>query len=1089
MTQMNKKHNQEWWIILAAAFAACVALAACYKNADCTPVHFYDRAISVALLRGVDASLRVYYYHLLLAVFPAVFAGTYFLCRQYDNWLQRWLPARALKLEKDLLTMVVPLMLAALVIFTLSQEKGYYAVLSILGLVCVVTIMLMTAKALMKKYTPGHCGHLPAYAPATALLCMGWALIFIFWVIGNGKFDFHYHQLGYVLAFWTAGVIAYGWVWKAPLRKKRHVAKVLVLAGLPLVFYPATIPLANELQFSLSKVWMVQPRMIALAVLGTCLLISVMLAIFAGPRDRLPSSRNLVAYGYFPALILAVYLFQNHWQYLYFSNFDLLHTAERLVPTQQLFQFGRWPFVDLWPAHGLDDVFNAFLYSAANGYRGLESLAWPWLSGSLQIAAVYFTLALFISPALGLLLTVLFPVNAIFTTGYLAHSMLLFPMLLLYWTLQKPARGRWFWFWLGLLGISLWRPAFGGAALPAALFILMPYILFGPGRLQWRQILGWAAAVFLAAGGFYTALLLLKGRPVAETFALIQQYMRADGAISGYAEIIRQLDAMALFQYFLLPLVGVAYLLHYLFQWFRPAPVQTKTYAACFLAAISLGMLSRGFTRHGLIELYLPYFFAFLALYSVFHLFPRQRAKAAVVFIAGFMVFLLLVPNYSNLVKTGPWFEFIPWKQKENRVVVLDNSQYQDLANFIDSHLQPQETFIELILAPFLYAFTERELPDTFFLPTLFYASETTQQHHIRRWQKLYAQHKIPIVVFKDAVGIGSDIDDIPNEMRCFHIAEFIYQHYRPLGWVGAYQIWRALDVERDFSQPGTLTHPLAFVPGRMIKTRQCQVAESSRQRLVIKAAGKKAGISGFLDLSGLRRLRQNEYVLVLQCRSSQPGPVQVCFSLGKQPFREEGSIRQDLKAAGPIMTMEFPLPLPVGAGEMALTDIRLEVPDGAVFEITAIGLMERLRYALKPWQAKDLMQDFNLGQLAYVWGTYDEKKAASSTPVQAELLPAPAWLAPGQHLACALAPEVDKSTGNYLHFRIRSQNPAVLTLQYGSSAPALVHFNVQPGKDIKDYLVRISSQWRWMSGAVEQIAVTASAPVRLEQIYLRKGD
>jgi hypothetical protein len=71
----------------------------------------------------------------------------------------------------------------------------------------------------------------------------------------------------------------------------------------------------------------------------------------------------------------------------------------------------------------------------------------------------------------------------------------------------------------------------------------------------------------------------------------------------------------------------------------------------------------------------------------------------------------------------------------------------------------------------------------------------------------------------------------------------------------------------------------------------------------------------------------------------------------------------------------------------------------------------------------------------------------------------------------------------------MKSDQGVLVTVSYGDGMPSAISFVVWPSHDIKDYLVRISSQWKWASEPINSITVSSAAPVEVQAVYVRKGD
>ena len=160
--------------------------------------------------------------------------------------------------------------------------------------------------------------------------------------------------------------------------QQSQINKAFVSAGIPIILIPASIPLYKEIQFILvKKLAFIPPRNISAVIILILLLSS--LTFFAKSLRSIKSvslSSRPISRIYYPIIIATDVIFICHRHFLSFPRFDMFHTGEAAVPTQQLFQYGSLPFVDFFPPHGLFDFFPQILYRFLNGDRALEMLLW-----------------------------------------------------------------------------------------------------------------------------------------------------------------------------------------------------------------------------------------------------------------------------------------------------------------------------------------------------------------------------------------------------------------------------------------------------------------------------------------------------------------------------------------------------------------------------------------------------------------------------------------------------------------------------------------------------------------------------------------
>ena len=105
----------------------------------------------------------------------------------------------------------------------------------------------------------------------------------------------------------------------------------------------------------------------------------------------------------------------------------------------------------------------------------------------------------------------------------------------------------------------------------------------------------------------------------------------------------------------------------------------------------------------------------------------------------------------------------------------------------MDENLSEEQTFLDFSNNPMLYYYCQRSVP-SYFCQSL--------QNTVTDFQQLSQLNKIdtslvPIVIYQNIPrGWGDQTDDVPNNMRQYLIAEFIYQHYEPYTVINHKAIW-----------------------------------------------------------------------------------------------------------------------------------------------------------------------------------------------------------------------------------------------------------------------------------------------------------
>lgn len=580
------------------------------------------------------------------------------------------------------------------------------------------------------------------------------------------------------------------------LLSNRGNALLLVLVALPLLGV-----VIRELAYS------------AQLAAGTGVLQFILLTALAALCYRLTLVGSLTVKGFtqrwlFPLLVVSsVVLLEYQLARPMYGDFDYFHTGESVLPVQQLLQFGKLPFLDYQPAHGLFDMFPQLLYVTINpdSSSAVEMLNWGegymngWLPRGLAALILYLFLARFFAPlpALGLML---------FLPGYqLVHPYYSFLLLPALWLLRNRDRPEAMGFWLKLFLISLllglWRVDFGIAALLASL-VLFVFKFQEVGTVMIAPAAkGFGAVVSFALLG----LLILTASEARDAWQLLvqlYQYIAIQTAAVSYGAITHGWNLTATLQYLLLPLVGVVQLA---LLW-NTQRRDKYAYVLVLLSVISLVMATRSLHRHSLyVGAFNPYLFGFLllALFSCCRREHKQGPGRFQFLPLAVALLYVLFPARSDIYKKV----YYDYGIEKEYSALLSDSLSRDLAfgvgqgkrgqgpdrhlplvARIDSLLQPGQTFYDFSNSSLLYPLSERELP-LHMAEAVYQTSAPVQQYAIANLEQFRQQGRLPLVIFKQGT-FWDAVDGVDNEVRSPLMAEYVYQHYQPCWREGRYQLW-----------------------------------------------------------------------------------------------------------------------------------------------------------------------------------------------------------------------------------------------------------------------------------------------------------
>ncbi|REJ84113.1 MAG: hypothetical protein DWQ36_16935 [Acidobacteria bacterium] len=601
-------------------------------------------------------------------------------------------------------------------------------------------------------------------------------------------------------------------------------ARRLLWAMAPWLLAPAVVPLAGELQAAFPPLW---PRLAAavLALLLACACAAVLRVCtrLAGVATaRRLDARWILHWVHFPLIVGSCALLRFSSGQRDFGRLDYFHLGEKVLPAQQLFQFGRWPFFDLRPIHSFSDFLFHALYCLVHGGSAactrdaaLDMRSWDLaLQPTFAAVLCYLALARLLSPAFSLLAVCLLPVFAVIPVYY---APVLLPALCLDAVLRRPSTRRYLGLWCSLLLLLLWRVDFGVLAAICLGAVLCLHSWRGNHR---RRALVRSLAVFAAAVASLLALLaLLRGGDLGASLHRFAVSYSDRLASRTRPHLYPALDARVIAQYYLVPALPMVFVLRFaLARLHWSGLVARHHHVLAFLAAFSLGISVRSLERHTLVEAFNPYLavllLALVPLLCTEAGAGRERQKARLWFLAVLVLYCLARFPVSgdrppkNLGANSDGAETIlasfpqrgfRWRDPASAAprIAYDASPHRDLVSFFDRNLEPEETFVDLSNSPLLYALAGRLYPG-YVIGGVNLSSDPIQAQFLDELSRLREQGRLPWVVFDQGGNYWDRTDGVVNELRGYRIAEWVYRHYDPALRVRSYALW----IERGRQPP-----------------------------------------------------------------------------------------------------------------------------------------------------------------------------------------------------------------------------------------------------------------------------------------------
>jgi hypothetical protein len=178
-------------------------------------------------------------------------------------------------------------------------------------------------------------------------------------------------------------------------------------------------------------------------------------------------------------------------------------------------------------------------------------------------------------------------------------------------------------------------------------------------------------------------------------------------------------------------------------------------------------------------------------------------------------------------------------------------------------------------------------------------------------------------------------------------------------------------------------------------------------------------------------------------------------------------------------------IPINDRSGGKSLLDIRIDPPNGSVFEFRDLKIVTSNlpRGAVLD---SDISENYDFKLLPYVWANFDEK-VKKQMPATLLEFPPDLYLEDSIPMEIPINGDYIRDKGNYLYLVINSPEDNKLKIIYGASEKNQISMNILPGQN--KYLVRISVQYNWMNEPQKELLVLADKSLTVKEMAILEGD
>lgn len=748
--------------------------------------------ICEATANGVDVSSRVSWMYRLLIFTTLIFILT-------NSTLKYLFIKKRLHTVKqhDLFIMALAgIVLCAMKIFGTDSTH----LLSSLFFLFVLKLLLLS---LLKNKTPSIKKLLH---PGIFSLSMSFSFLLVFLMVfcfGTSSFIYKNYSTVFVLS--TCFFMAYYYL--TTCFKNWRIRKATLIL-LPLTLVPLMALLSVEIYFASSSnpypsyhsvFWTIFPSFAGI--------MAITLFMF---KNKVYHTRTLNSRFVIPSMLFA-YVILTAYEPITETVPDMFEPANVLSSMMRVFEHGQIPFLDFMSSHMLSEQWFGYIYTAIFGFHNdLGPLTYGFLNSFVFIALQYLLLKfLFKNEMAAVAFIFFFP----FLNEVLYATVLpaILPLILLH-DLYKHANAAKVSRLFAVLALLLiWRIDTGVVAIIGnAIFIPVMMILY-PGNIPYKTIIKGLAWFLSGITLLLIGTMFLKSPAhLLNNIQLFYHYIAGSQA-HGHKNIYDPNVHQFYLHHLLLPILALSLCIFGIYKLKTRHGSSFLTegkllLSALYILILYLVHLQRGLVRHGYPEFNDDYitsvFYLGAGLFLSYMLGKEsQRLTYAVFYVSAFLLFIFLKYFSFQITKlpleqgiTGNRFynnaNALHLSGIKNRVITdssFANANYNHLKMFMDRYLSKDQTFLDFSNTSMLYYYCNRRIPGYY---------NQNLQNTIDDYQQLQLLKDIspqsaPLVVFSGVPpGPNDNMDLIPNVMRYYIIAEYIYQNYIPYDVIDNKSIW-----------------------------------------------------------------------------------------------------------------------------------------------------------------------------------------------------------------------------------------------------------------------------------------------------------
>lgn len=571
----------------------------------------------------------------------------------------------------------------------------------------------------------------------------------------------------------------------------------------PVVWMPLVYLLSEEYYLTMKFKGVLSPaRFVAIAVL----LFSVGLWIWQRlKRPTKLTSNDVLTWRWLPAVVFSLVAFGSYSYDVEYGFQERFETGNKFLPLMEHALYGTLSPLEKFNTHLLSDYFFGAIYYLINGLQGNELDCYDFLLYPFCALIYYLVLTTITKNGyIALFLAMVFPFGAhLFPIGFMVG---LLPLLGFKWVVTKQATTKnYLFFAIAVVFTMLWRLEFLYATV-LLVPLFMGYLAISQPAVEvnFKRITYALFAALVGLAGIVLVVAAVRDIPLSMRISQIMHYLSSVQSY-GMSSIGDPDSLLYHFHYQVFPVMVLILLFFLLTPMMRKEQMTGQAWSVLtlfYLCLFYLANFQRGITRHSLQEGTDAFVstYVYLLLLSAPFVFYRKATKLfRFMYMGG--VGVLLATNFTLPKPSSPvaYFEGSLKKIAESHPSLLYQLKdrvkgrpvvdaMQPATDFFKTHLKANETFIDFSNNPLLYFASRKPTPGYFYQNPLCIHDAYLQETYIEELSK----YQLPYAVFSQYHTEGFDeIDGVPNVVRHYRVAEWLYNNYEPYVIKGPFCIWK----------------------------------------------------------------------------------------------------------------------------------------------------------------------------------------------------------------------------------------------------------------------------------------------------------